>query len=74
MNPGSPTLPNGRYELGTVGILEIINPDNYHRFRKYLPALREMAGKRKAEFGEDGIWTHIYLTIEELESYEPPAS
>ena len=57
-----------------VGILEIINPDNYHRFRKYLPALREMAGKRKAEFGEDGIWTHIYLTIEELESYEPPAS
>ncbi len=57
-----------------VGILEIINPDNYQRFRKYLPALREMAGKRKAEFGEDGIWTHIYLTIEELESYKPPAS
>ena len=24
VNPGSPTLPNGRFELGTVALLEII--------------------------------------------------
>ncbi len=24
VNPGSPTLPNGRFELGTVGLLEIV--------------------------------------------------
>lgn len=24
VNPGSPTLPNGRFELGTVGLLEVV--------------------------------------------------
>ena len=57
-----------------VGILEVLKPSNVERFRKYLPLLRQMAEKRKASSGEDGIWSNFQLTIQELESYKTPAS
>ncbi|HUU28656.1 MAG TPA: HEAT repeat domain-containing protein [archaeon] len=57
-----------------VGILEIIKPGNVELFRPYLPLLRQMAEKRKAAAGEDGIWTNFQLTIQELENYQAPAS
>ena len=57
-----------------MGIQEIVNPHNYKRFHKYIPALREMAKKRKDEFGEDLLWSNFDMAIEKLESYELPAS
>ena len=57
-----------------MGIQEIVNTQNYKRFRKYIPALREMAKKRKDEFGEDLLWSNFDMAIEKLESYEMPAS
>ncbi|MBN2289292.1 MAG: HEAT repeat domain-containing protein [Candidatus Glassbacteria bacterium] len=57
-----------------MGIQEIINPDNFRNFRKYLPALREMAEKRKEQSGEDLLWSNFQNTIEKLQTYEPPAS
>ena len=56
-----------------VGMLEILNPGNADLFRKYTPLLRRMAERRKAESGEDGIWTNFQLTIQELENYKAPA-
>ncbi len=38
VNPGSPTLPNGRFELGTVGILEITG----HKARAYIVQLDQL--------------------------------
>ncbi|OGG02471.1 MAG: hypothetical protein A3F83_01285 [Candidatus Glassbacteria bacterium RIFCSPLOWO2_12_FULL_58_11] len=58
----------------SVGILEILRPGNVELFRKYLPLLKEMAERRKAESGEDGIWTNFQLTIQELENFKPDAS
>jgi len=52
-----------------VGILEILQPGNIELFKQYLPVLRQMAEKRKEEVGEDGIWTNLELTIQELEKY-----
>ena len=57
-----------------MGIQEIVNPHNYKQFSKYIPALREMAKKRKDEFGEDLLWSNFDMAIEKLESYELPAS
>ena len=57
-----------------VGILEILQPGNVELFKKYLPILRQMAEKRKEEAGEDGIWTNLELTIQELEKYQAPSS
>lgn len=57
-----------------VGILEILQPRNAQLFREYLPVMRRMAEKRKEEAGEDGIWTNLELTIQELEKYEPSSS
>ena len=57
-----------------VGILEILQPGNVELFKQYLPILRQMAEKRKEEAGEDGIWTNLELTIQELEKYQAPSS
>ena len=57
-----------------VGILEVLKPGNFQLFHEQLPLLKEMAEKRKAESGEDGIWTNFDLTIQELENYHSPAS
>ena len=57
-----------------VGILESLQPRNVELFREYLPLLRQMAEKRKEEAGEDGIWTNLELTVQELEKYESPSS
>ncbi|MEA2063574.1 MAG: HEAT repeat domain-containing protein [Gemmatimonadota bacterium] len=55
-------------------IPEILDPGNYDRFRQFLPTMRRMAKKRKAEFGEDLLWSNFQMTIDRLETYEPPAS
>ena len=57
-----------------VGILEILQPRNAELFREFLPILRQLAEKRKEETGEDGIWTNLELTIQELEKYKSPSS
>jgi len=57
-----------------MGIHEIVSPQNYERFRKYIPTLRKMADKRKKEVGEDLLWSNFEMAVEKLETYEPPAS
>lgn len=57
-----------------VGVLEILQPRNAELFMEHLPILRQMAEKRKEEVGEDGIWTNLELTIQELEKYKSPSS
>jgi HEAT repeat protein len=54
-----------------VGILEVLEPGNYELFRGQLPLLRQMAQRRLAESGDDGIYTNFQLTIEELEKIMP---
>ena len=54
-----------------VGILEILESGNFELFRAQLPVLKELAAKRLDESGEDGIYTNLQLTIEELENYSP---
>lgn len=60
----------------SVGILEVLTPDNAAAFRVFLPQLRSLSEQRKAEAGEDdGIYTNFVLTIQELENYgAAPAS
>lgn len=60
----------------SVGVLEVLNPDNAETFQAFLPQLRRMSEQRKVEAGEDdGIYTNFVLTIQELEKYgAAPAS
>ncbi len=54
----------------SVGVMEVLSPDNFETFRRYLPELKRMAEQRKAESGtDDGIYTNFDLTIQELEHY-----
>jgi hypothetical protein len=57
-----------------VGILELLDQTNVDKFRQCLPQFKEMAVKRKAHSGEDGIWTNFDLTIRELENTRLPSS